>query len=381
MTRDAWERSLNRRELLRGGAGAALALGLAGCGVGTGESGGGDAAAKKATEKVVKAEPDGDLVYFNWSEYLDPKLIKAFEKRHGVKVRQSNFDSMQGMMAKLRSGNRYDVIFPSSEWADRLRTANQLLRIDKGQIKNIDSVYDYFADPWYDPEADRTVPYAMYATGIIYRKDKVGELAGSWNDMGLEVAEGRAYLLDDYQEVIAAGNLVTGADLNDTDPAQVDKAKEWALGIKPKLRGFSTDDVQNMVNGNAWLHHGWNGDVVNIRNQVDKPENYSFQKCKEGIPLGTDCFAIPANAEHPGHRDGVHRLHARARERVEEHRVHGLPDALRGSRRDVREPRQGRPVDQRHRRGSGERPAVQEPRRRRPPGVGPGVDRDQGRLT
>ena len=140
----------------------------------------------------------------------------------------------------------------------------------------------------------------MYATGLIYRKDKLGDLSGSWNDMGLEEAKGRAYLLDDYQEVIAAGNLVTGADLNDTDPSQVEKAKEWALDLKPKLRGFSTDDVQNMVNGNAWLHHGWNGDVINIRNQVDKPENYSFQKCKEGIPLGTDCFAVPANAEHPG---------------------------------------------------------------------------------
>ncbi len=55
-----------------------------------------------------------------------------------------------------------------------------------------------------------------------------------------------------------------------------------------------------MVNGNAWIHHGWNGDVVNVRNQVKKPENYSFVKCEEGIPLGTDCFAIPANAEHPG---------------------------------------------------------------------------------
>ena len=99
---------LRRRELLRGGAGLALGLGLAGCGVGN-EA----ASSKKATEKVVKAEPDGDLVYFNWSEYLEPKLIKAFEKQFGVKVRESNFDSMQGMMAKLRSGNRYDLIFPS----------------------------------------------------------------------------------------------------------------------------------------------------------------------------------------------------------------------------------------------------------------------------
>jgi spermidine/putrescine transport system substrate-binding protein len=295
MSRDPWDEPLRRRELLQGGAGLALGLGLAGCGVGNQEK-----PSKQQTERVVKAEPDGDLVYFNWSEYLEPKLFKAFEKQYGVKVRESNFDSMQGMMAKLRSGNRYDLIFPSSEWADRLRKANQLLRIDVDQVPNAKTVYDYFAKPWYDPGADHTVPYAMYATGIIYRADKVADMSGSWNDMGNPAANGRAYLLDDFQEVIGAGNLVNGAKLNSVDPADVEKAKQWALDLKPKMRGFSTDDVQNMVSGNAWIHHGWNGDVVNVRNQVDKPENYSFQKCTEGIPLGTDCFAIPANAEHPG---------------------------------------------------------------------------------
>jgi spermidine/putrescine transport system substrate-binding protein len=125
-------------------------------------------------------------------------------------------------------------------------------------------------------------------------------MSGSWNDIVNPAAQGRAYLLDDFQEVIGAGNLVSGAKLNSVEEADVEKAREWALGVKPKLRGFSTDDVQNMVSGNAWIHHGWNGDVVNVRNQVDKPENYTFQKCSEGIPLGTDCFAIPANAEHPG---------------------------------------------------------------------------------
>jgi spermidine/putrescine transport system substrate-binding protein len=295
MSRDPWSQPLRRRELLQGGAGLALGLGLAGCGVGNEP-----AATKKSTEKAVKAQPDGDLVYFNWSEYLEPKLFKAFERKYGVKVRESNFDSMQGMMAKLRSGNRYDLIFPTAEWADRLRKANQLLRIDVGQVPNAKAVYDYFAKPWYDPGADHTVPYAMYATGIIFRTDKISDMSGSWNDMGNPTAQGRTYLLDDFQEVIGAGNLVNGAKLNSVDPADVEKAKEWALALKPKLRGFSTDDVQNMVSGNAWIHHGWNGDVVNVRNQVDKPENYSFQKCSEGIPLGTDCFAIPANAQHPG---------------------------------------------------------------------------------
>jgi spermidine/putrescine transport system substrate-binding protein len=291
MTREQW----SRRELLQGGAGLALGIGLAGCGVGNQEQ-----ASKAETERVVKATPDGDLVYFNWAEYLEPKLLRAFEKEYGVKVRESNFDSMQGMMAKLRAGNRYDVIFPSSEWVDRLRKANQLLKVDLAQIPNAATMYEYFNGPWYDPDSDRTVPYAMYASGIIYRADKIKDMSGSWNDMGLSSANGRAYLLDDFQEVIGAGNLVSGAELNSVEEADVAKAKEWALGLKPKMRGFSTDDVQNMVSGNAWIHHGWNGDVVNIRNQVDAPDNFSFQKCSEGIPLGTDCFAIPANAEHPG---------------------------------------------------------------------------------
>lgn len=291
MTKEQW----SRRELLQGGAGLALGLTVAGCGVGQQ-----DEAPKAATERVVKAEPDGDLVYFNWSEYLEPKLMKAFEKQYGVKVRESNFDSMQGMMAKLRSGNRYDVIFPTAEWVDRLRKGNQLLRVDLDQIPNASSMYEYFNEPWYDPESAFTVPYAMYASGIIFRADKITDMAGSWNDMGNPTADGRAYLLDDFQEVIGAGNLVNGADLNSIEAADVEQAKQWALELKPKMRGFSTDDIQNMVSGNAWIHHGWNGDVVNVRNQVDKAENYTFQKCSEGIPLGTDCFAIPANAEHPG---------------------------------------------------------------------------------
>jgi spermidine/putrescine transport system substrate-binding protein len=290
-----FEGPLRRRELLRGGAGLALGLGLAGCGVGNEPA----QVNKKQTEKLVKAEPDGDLVYFNWSEYLEPKLFKKFEKQFGVKVRESNFDSMQGMMAKLRSGNRYDLIFPGAEWVDRLRKANQLLKIDKEQIPNAASVYEYFAKPWYDPNADRSVPYAMYASGLIYRKDKL-QLTGSWNDLGLPEAQKKVYMLDDFQEVIGAGNLVNGNKLNDTDPDAVEKAKQWALDLKPKLRGYSTDDIQNVVSGNAWIHHGWNGDVVNVRNQVKTPENYSFQKCKEGLPVGTDCFAIPANAQHPG---------------------------------------------------------------------------------
>lgn len=286
---------IGRRELLRGGAGLALGAGLAGCGLGDSGSG-----SKKETEKVVKAKVDGDLVYFNWSEYLDPALIKKFEKQYGVKVRQSNFDSMSSMMAKLRSGNQYDVIFPDQSYAPRLIAANQLLKIDHDQLKNYDNIWDFFHDPKYDPGAEHTVPYGLYATGIIWNEDKISGMTESWNDLFREDAKGKIFVLDDYQEAIGMANLRNGFDLSTVDPDELDKSKQMLIDQKPLLRGYSTDDIQNLINGNAWIHHGWNGDVVNLRNQVKNPESYRFEKAKEGIPVGTDTIAIPANAQHPG---------------------------------------------------------------------------------
>ena len=39
-------------------------------------------------------------------------------------------------------------------------------------------------------------------------------MTGSWDDLGNEEAEGRIYVLDDYQEALAAGNLRNGYDMN-----------------------------------------------------------------------------------------------------------------------------------------------------------------------
>ena len=151
---------LNRRELLQGGAGLAVGLGLAGCGVGNSDSG-----SKEKTEKPIKKRVDGDLVYFNYAEYVDPDLVKGFEKKYGVKVRESYFDSMSAMMAKLRAGIAYDVIFPSAEYAQRLIEGNLIRKIDRDRLRNVDTVYPHFDNPWYDKGSEHTTPYTMYATG------------------------------------------------------------------------------------------------------------------------------------------------------------------------------------------------------------------------
>jgi len=284
---------MRRRELLQAGAGAAVALGLSSCGIGRGLQG--------DTDRVIEPKVDGDLYYFNYSQYINPGLIKEFEKKYDVKVIQSYFDSMEGLLAKLRAGNAYDVIFPTAEYVQRLIQQQQVLRIPRDKLNNIDNIYGYFDDPWYDPDSAHSVPYSLYITGIGYRADILDNMTASWNDLGNEEAAGRIYVLDDYQEALAAGNLLHGYDMNTVVEEELNATKDWLLGLKPLLRGFSVDTITNMSSGNAWIQHLWNGDIVNIRYRVDDPDAYQFEKVTEdGFPVGSDSFVIPVNAEHPG---------------------------------------------------------------------------------
>src|SRR5215212_8737353 len=291
------EEGIRRRELLQGGAGLALGASLFGAGCGVGE----EKASQRATTKVIPAKVDGDLLIFNWTEYMDPALIEGFEAKYGVKVKQANFDSMPSMMAKLRSGNEYDLIFPTADYVNRLNKANMLLQLDREKLKNADGIFEFFDDPWYDAGSAHTVPYAMYTTGIAWRDDKVEGISGSWNDLMNESAKGKVFMLDDFQEGIGQANLLNGFDLNETGEEELEQTKATLEQQKGYLRGYSTNAAPQLLSGAAWVHHAWNGDIINTRNQAKKnPEIYKFETCEEGIPVGSDCMAIPVNAKSPG---------------------------------------------------------------------------------
>ena len=91
---------VTRRSLLRGGlalgATAGLARAASGCAYIPSET-----PAEVKLPKSAKAKIDGDLVYFNWADYLDPSVIKGFQRSTASRSIQSNFDSMEGMYAKI----------------------------------------------------------------------------------------------------------------------------------------------------------------------------------------------------------------------------------------------------------------------------------------
>jgi spermidine/putrescine transport system substrate-binding protein len=301
MARDIWQSEINRRDFLRAGA----AFGIGGSALFLAACGGSTTTAATSPSPLVypKAQIDGDLELFNWSQYMSPDVIAGFEKQYGVKVHPTYFDNMESMLAKLNANVPYDLTFPTMDYADTLIKGNALLPIDHTQLTNWKEVPAYFNDPWYDPKATYSVPYAIWTTGIAWRTDQIpDQLAGSWNDLWTlsDKYKGKVFLLYDFQETLGMSLLRKGYDINSGQRSQLDTAVSEILKIKPNLRGLSTDDITNLVNGSAWVHHAWAGDVYQVIQQVSNPEVYKYETAKEGVPTGNDTFVIPKNAKHPG---------------------------------------------------------------------------------
>ena len=289
----------SRRGLLAGGLALGASMALPGCAYIRD-----DAATDAPLPASAKAEIDGDLVYFNWADYLAPSVVKGFEQEYGVKVIESNYDSMEGMYAKLAAGNQYDIVFPIAKWVVKLRQEGKIRQIDPDELDNADQVFysgSYFADPWYDAGSKVSIPFTVYKTGIGWRTDRVSAMTGSWRDLWNDQARGHIFTLDDQDEALAMAALLLGYDVNTAEPSELADIKDLLISQKEYLRAYSSDDINNMMSGDAWVHHMWSGDFLYLRQGLaDDPSMFGFEAPSEGVPINSDTYVIPTNAKHPG---------------------------------------------------------------------------------
>ena len=83
-------------------------MALAGCGArqGAGHAAGRAAGGAEPEEKVLNV--------YNWSDYIAPDVVRAFEREYGIKVNYDVYDSNAILETKLLTGKTgYDVVVPT----------------------------------------------------------------------------------------------------------------------------------------------------------------------------------------------------------------------------------------------------------------------------
>jgi spermidine/putrescine transport system substrate-binding protein len=247
------------------------------------------------------ASEAGELFYYNWAAYVNPKTYKDFTKASGIKVRKDFYVSNEALQAKLKAGARgYDLAVPTGYMVQILAQDKLLQPIDWKKLPNVKKNIDpKFRRLPFDPKDQYSVAKDWGTTGFMYRTDLVKERPTTWREF-VNLAKGKysgkITVLDGIPEVIGSMLVMLGYSYNSDDRSELDKAKKELIALKPHLLAItSTEYKQLLESGKAVMSLGWNGDGLAVA--AKKPAAYVV--AKEGGEFWVDSYVIPKGARNP----------------------------------------------------------------------------------
>jgi spermidine/putrescine transport system substrate-binding protein len=240
-----------------------------------------------------------EIVFYTWADYIDPEVVRQFERENAATVRQRFFDSDQDRNDRLlqTDGTGFDVMVVDEGSMGMLVRRGWLQPLDNAAIPNRRHV----DEKWLNavPEGPtHGVPYTWGILGIGYREDLVANAPTSWADLfNPEAAlKGRILMLQDPRELVGMALKSLGHSANSTEPAELNAAEDLLRRQKPFVRAYSYINLTEksaLVTGKAAVAMVYNGDALTL--QEINPR-IRFVTPREGTSLWVDYLTVPSRA-------------------------------------------------------------------------------------
>jgi spermidine/putrescine-binding protein len=275
---------------------------LAACGGGASSSSGGGE--KVTASGFVCPQPQNqmevtskELNLFVWTEYIPTEWKECFELVYGVKINHDEYSANEEMYAKLSAGSsNYDLVQPTDYIVSLMIRNGMLQKLDKSKLSILDNLDPNYMNQLFDPGNEYTIPYEGGLDSIIYNADTVKTAPTSYADLWNPEYAGRIVLLDDSRVIIGMTLLTLGYDVNTTDKAQLEEAKNKLAELVPGVKLFDSDSPKTaLIAGDVDLGIVWTGEAYTA-NQENPA--FTFVYPTEGAVVWQDNWAIPASAPH-----------------------------------------------------------------------------------
>lgn len=255
------------------------------------------------------------LNVYNWSDYIDPKLLARFTEETGIKVTYDTYDSNEILETKLMAGNSgYDIVVPSGSFLQRQIRAGVYQKLDRSRLKNAGNIWPQIDRQLanYDPGNEHAINYMWFTTGLAYDERKVtaisgGKLLNTWDiifrpEELKKYAACGVYVLDSPEDLFSIALKYLGHDVNSTDPAQINAAADLLAKMRPNVKKFhSSEYINALANGDICLAVAWAGDAYQARNrarEAGKSIDIKYVIPSQGTLMSMDSIAIPKDARN-----------------------------------------------------------------------------------
>jgi putrescine transport system substrate-binding protein len=254
--------------------------------------------------------------FYNWSNYIAPGVLEDFTKETGIKVVYDTFDANETLETRLLAGKSgYDVVVPTGYFLQRQITAHVFQKLDKSKLPNLANAWPVVTDrlATYDPGNIYAANYMWGTTGIGYNVKAVRKILGpdaridSWDivfkpENLAKFKDCGVHMLDSADDIFPAALGYLGLDPNSTKQADLEKAADLILKIRPYVRKFhSSEYLSALATGEICLVVGWSGDIMQARSRAAEAKSdveIGYAIPKEGAQMFFDNLAIPADAKN-----------------------------------------------------------------------------------
>lgn len=259
---------------------------------------------------------DKEVRVYNWSDYIDPQILKDFTKETGINVVYDVFDSNEVLETKLLAGGSgYDVVVPTGPFLSRQIAAGVFQKLDKSKLPNLANMWPEIMKQLaiYDPGNQYAINYMWGTTGIGYNAAKIKERmpdapVDSWDlifkpEILSKFKDCGVMVLDAPDDILPAALNYLGLDPNSNKPEDIEKAGALIEKVRPYIQKFhSSEYINALANGDICIAVGYSGDILQARSRAQEAKNgqeiiYSLPK--QGAQMWFDEMAIPADAKHP----------------------------------------------------------------------------------
>ena len=241
---------------------------------------------------------NGQVIVYNWGEYIDPETLRMFEEETGIKVIYDEFETNESMYPKVESGAvAYDIACPSDYMISRMIENGMLSEINYDHIpnakKNIGAQY-YEQAAGFDPENKYAIPYCWGTVGILYNQTMVEEPITRWEQLWDEKYADNILMQDSVRDAFMVAEKLNGDSMNTLDAGELEDAKNLLIKQKPLVQAYVVDQVRDkMIGGEAAIGVIYSGEA--IYTQKENPD-LVYVIPEEGTNVWIDSWVILKNA-------------------------------------------------------------------------------------
>ncbi len=242
---------------------------------------------------------NGEVVVYNWGEYIDPEVLTMFEDETGIKVVYDEFETNEIMYPKVEAGaTEYDVVCPSDYMISKMIENDLLAEINFDNVPNSENIGAQYWDQSkeFDPENKYSVPYCWGTVGILYNKTMVSEPITSWSVLWDEQYADNILMQDSVRDAFMVALKLNGYSMNSLDEAELETAKQSLIEQKPLVQAYVIDQVRDkMIGDEAAIGVIYSGEAIYTQREN---ENLEYVIPEEGTNVWIDSWVIPKNAKN-----------------------------------------------------------------------------------